>query len=155
MSDSQFMKLRRRQLDRAFMARLAEAPAFKRGYIREIRDSLGVTTTQLAKKLGVSQPAISQLESSEREGSITLKTLARVADALDCKLVYALVPKTSLDDALHERAFGLAKQLITQVDHHMTLEGQKVSPEELETAIVELAEELIRNRDRRIWDERQ
>src|SRR5438045_3983720 len=67
-----------------------------RGWIKAVREALGMTTGQLARKLEISQPSVSAMESSELKGTIELATLRRVADALDCKLVYVLVPNKPL-----------------------------------------------------------
>ena len=63
-----------------------------RGWLRAIREALGMTTGQMAKRLGVSQPRVIALEKDEQRGAVTLETLRRAAEALDCTLVYALAP---------------------------------------------------------------
>src|SRR5688572_16631363 len=68
-----------------------------RGWIRAIREALGMTTAQLATRLGVRQPSVVAIEQSEERGSIELATLRRAAEALNCSLVYALVPKQPLE----------------------------------------------------------
>lgn len=68
------------------------------GWIRTVRESLGLSTTQTAKRLGVSQPRIIALERGEIKGSLTLQTLKKVARALDCTLVYALVPNQRFEN---------------------------------------------------------
>ena len=71
-----------------------------RGWIKALREALGMSTAQLAKRLGIKQPSLVALEQSEAKGTIELATLRRVAEALDCTLVYALVPKqTAGNDA--------------------------------------------------------
>src|SRR5229473_4252166 len=75
-----------------------------RGWIKAIRESLGMTTAQLAKRLGVKQPSVVALEQSEAKGTIELATLRRVAEALDCTLVYAFVPNQPLETTLRDQA---------------------------------------------------
>src|SRR5437660_8273409 len=75
-----------------------------RGWIRAIREALGLTTQQVARRLGIKQPSAVALEQSEAKGSIELATLRRVADALGCTLVYAFVPKKSLEETVRARA---------------------------------------------------
>src|SRR5271168_4978205 len=87
-----------------------------KGWIRAIRDALGMTTAQLARRLGVSQPRIVELEKSEVTGSVTLKTLQRAAEALGCRLVYALVPEKPLAETVRERANHVAKGQIAAVE---------------------------------------
>ena len=97
-----------------------------RGWIKAVRDALGMTTAQLAARLGVSQPAVVLLEQSEAEGHIKLDTLQRAAAALDCRLVYALVPNQPLEHRVQARQREIAERQITAVEHSMTLENQSV-----------------------------
>jgi len=83
------------QLDSALAgfhaARSAPRPA--QGWIRAIREVLGVSSGELGRILGVSRQLPLQFEKAEAEDSITLKSLRAVANALDCDLVYALTPR--------------------------------------------------------------
>ena len=64
------------QLDKRF-AKLKpltnEAARPSRGWIRAIREALGMTTGQLAKRLGVHQPRVIELERGEATGNCTVK----------------------------------------------------------------------------------
>ena len=73
-----------------------------------IRDALGMTTAQFGRRLGVSQPRIIELEKSEVTGNVTLHTLQRAAEVLNCRLVYALVPERPLAEIVNERAALIA-----------------------------------------------
>src|SRR5487761_199273 len=87
----------RRQLDDRFAA-LPSAEWFAaptRGWIKAIREALGMSSEQLAKRLGVKQPTVAAIERSETRGTIELATLRRAAEALDCTLVYALASDLS------------------------------------------------------------
>jgi DNA-binding XRE family transcriptional regulator len=59
-----------------------------RPLIKALREALGMSTAQLAKRLGIKQPSLVALEQSQAKGTIELATLQRVAEALDCTLVY-------------------------------------------------------------------
>lgn len=132
---------------------LSNAPRPSRGWIRAIREALGMTTRQLAKRLGMQQPSLTELEKSEADGNITLKSLERVAEALGCRLVYALVPVKPLTQTIEERASHVARQKLAAVEQTMRLEDQEVhlstSQKETERRLVE---ELLR-RPARLWDE--
>ena len=112
-----------------------------RGWIRAIREALGLTTQQLARRLGIKQPSAVALEQSEVKGSIELATLRRVADALDCTLVYAFVPKKPLEETVRVRARHFLRRRRAPVEHSMLLEDQKVQgkaeEERLEEALRE------------------
>ena len=143
------------QLDKRLLALrpLAETGRPSRGWIRAIRETLGMTTRQMAVRFGVSQPRIIKLEKGEVDGSITLDSLERAAQALGCRLVYALVPEKPLGDTLRERALLIADRQLASVEQTMRLEDQGVPGEDRQDeARQRLVEELLR-RPARLWDE--
>jgi predicted DNA-binding mobile mystery protein A len=145
-------ELQRRQLDRMFETiprdLLLHRPA--RGWIRELREALGISAAELARRLGVSRATVTQMERDERAGAITLKRLERAAEALECSLGYVLIPKRPLGDIVRARAHEVASRLIGQVDQSMTLEAQATSAEERTRVIDDLAADLVR-RGRSLW----
>jgi predicted DNA-binding mobile mystery protein A len=120
------------------------------GWIRAIRQSLGVTAAVLGRRLKVKQQSASDLETSEKAGTITLASLRRAAAALDADFVYALVPRRSLRETIAMRARDLAKKRIAPVAHSMRLEAQGLSDKEIAEQVEELARELER-RPRDLW----
>ena len=147
--------LRRKQLDRTLgrVAKAFESPRPRRGWIREIRESLGMSARQLGSRIGVSQPTVAEFEKREVGGAITLGTLERVASALDCRLVYALVPRGSLDEMVKTRARLVAIRTLEGVEHTMRLEDQASVGLERRLRIEHEAEVLLRSRLRELWDE--
>ena len=149
------MKAAIRHLDKRFTAfrPLARNSRPPKGWVRAVRDALGMTTAQLARRLGVSQPRIVELEQSEMSGSVTLHTLQRAAEALGCRLVYALVPERPLAEIVRERAEIVAERQAGAVEHTMRLENQAVQSKR---ARKELHRQLIENllrRPARLWDD--
>lgn len=110
-----------------------------RGWVRAIRDALGMSTRELAARLNVTSSYISKLEANEASGAITLETLQRAADALGCRLEYTLVPQRPLDEMVMDQARRKARSLLAPVSHSMALEDQGV---EMDDAIEELARDL-------------
>ena len=130
------------------MSRLA--PPMK-GWIRAIRTALGMTADQLANRLGIKQPTLHRLEQSEAKGSIELATLRRVAAALDCTLVYAYVPKQTLEETVRARARSFSRRRFAPVEHSMLLEDQKV--ESRAQAEDERVNEVLRKiRPSKLWE---
>lgn len=124
-----------------------------KGWLRAVRDALGMTTKQLGRRLGVSQPRIVELEQSEANGTVTLNTLQRAAEALGCRLVYALVPEKPLADTVRERAELLARRRQAAVEHTMRLEDQAVKDNRVARALHgQIIEDLLQ-RPARLWDE--
>jgi predicted DNA-binding mobile mystery protein A len=101
-----------------------------------------MSTAQLARRLGIKQPSVVALEQSEAKGTIELATLRRVAEALDCTVIYALVPNKPLESMVRERARGIARRRLTAIEHSMLLEDQAVTGKDLEARIEKLAGEI-------------
>lgn len=147
--------LRRSQLDRilAVVGKAFDTPRPRRGWIREIRDSLGMSARQLGARVGVSQSTLAVFERREVEGTITLQSLERVAEALDCRLVYAFVPRESLDAMVRHRALQVASGIVDGVAHTMRLEDQSESPQGRRQRIEQEADHLVQVHLRQLWDE--
>ena len=151
MNKARSASLSRRRLDERLQgfARIPHVEVPGRGWIKAIRESLGMTTTQLAKRLGISQPSVIALEQSEAKRTIELASLHRVAEALDCRLVYALVPKTTLELAVREKALAFDRRRRAPVEHSMLLENQGVNERASDVTVDEIVRET---NPRRFWD---
>jgi len=141
----------RSQLDKRFIE-LGSAKRYTppvRGWIKAIRAALGMSTAQLAKRLGIKQPSLVELEQSEAKGSIELATLRRVAEALDCTLVYALVPNKPLEAIVRNRARAFMRRRREPVEHSMLLEDQKVKGKDADARL----DDIVRETNPRLfWD---
>jgi predicted DNA-binding mobile mystery protein A len=127
------------------------------GWIKAVRGALGMNTRQLAERVGVEQSNITRLEEREPSGKVTLERLAKAADAMNCRLIYAIVPNdrySDLDAIIDERARDLAQQLVRTTEHSMRLEKQGASDDDLAKEVHSLANELKSKMDSRIWGER-
>jgi len=141
----------RSRLDARLVAyrRLVDEPRPHRGWIRAIRDALGMSGAELAARMGVSQQSIPDIEQSEAAGTVKLATLHRAARALDCDLVYVLVPRHPLDEAVRAQARRRAEALLGRVAHHSRLEDQSVDYAGFASQVDDLAARLV---DRRgLW----
>jgi len=105
-----------------------------------------MSSTELAARLGVSQQSIPGLERSELQDTIKLETLRRVANALDCDLVYFLLPRAKLNDAVMVQARRKAAHLLAPVAHHSRLEDQTLTNDDTEAQIEDLAARFIDHR---------
>lgn len=122
-----------------------------KGWIRAIRDALGMSGAQLGRRMGVKAQSVADIEKSEASGTIQLKTLRRVAEALDCSVVYALIPKSSLEDMVQGRAREIARNELVRIAHTMDLEAQGVSPKKREEQIETYIQDHLRERD--LWED--
>lgn len=122
------------------------------GWIRSIRKAIGMNTRQLSERIGITRQSTSQLEINELNDSISLKTLRRAAEAMNCKLVYAIIPiQGSLETIVEKQAYKKAKKIVEPVHHTMLLEAQEVG--NLKTKIVETTTELANNINSRLWNQ--
>ena len=123
------------------------------GWIKTIRTGIGMSLEQLGKKLSVTKQAIQDIENRERDGSITIKSMHEIANSLDMKFVYAIVPKNgSLDEMIDNRALEIAKVIVQRTSNTMKLEDQENSKERIQKAIKERAEEIINKTPKILWD---
>jgi len=145
-------QLARKQLDERLARIRSSAVLFdrpRRGWLATLRRSLGMPQAYLARRMGVSRQAISQLEKREVDGSITLAALEQAAEALGGRLVYAVVPNQPLRTTLSARALELAAKITGTVRHTMRLEDQE--PEsDLQQRTRDIAEDLL-EAPSRLW----
>lgn len=110
-----------------------------------------MSTAELAERMDVTQQNVSELERNEMRETIKLDTLRRAAAALDCELVYALVPRTTLEDSVRAQAMTKASALLGPVAHHSRLEDQSLGVDDTDAQLDEFAARLIDKRG--LWSE--
>jgi predicted DNA-binding mobile mystery protein A len=153
MNRRQAAALGRRSLDRVLAPyRKAATRRPPKGWIRAIRDALGMTAEQLADRMQITQPSVQRLEISEAEDTIQLKTLKRAAEALGCELVYALVPRQTLRETYDLAARKVALRELGRISHSMALEDQAVEDEDDDERLRRFIAEELDPRD--IWARR-
>ena len=143
----------RRLLDRrlkALMGQDLRAPG--PGWVRPIREALGVTAQQLARMLDVDVSTVLKLEKRESSGKVTLEVLERVARALRCRLVYAIVPETTLEEIVTKQARAVAERMIARAAHSMGLEAQATDAVERERQCDDLARQIKEEMKSVLWD---
>jgi predicted DNA-binding mobile mystery protein A len=150
---NRFDDLRLRQLDSALrtVREVGSRPVPRGGWIRTIREALGMSLRQLATRAGLSKTATASIERNEAKGVARLESLHRLAEAMDCELVYAVVPRSSLRDVIGSEARRAAEQMVGRVADSMALEAQETSQPERERLVAELAGRLRANPSE-LWD---
>jgi predicted DNA-binding mobile mystery protein A len=144
----EYAALRAKQLDRALapFKPAAQVSRPRLGWLKAIRQALGVSSTELARRLGTSRQRPLQIEMAEAEDRITLKSLRAAANALDCDLVYALVPRISLQELQGQRLRDEATERVLSIEHSMALEDQAVG--DVEAAIAAEMRDAVKPRRR-------
>ena len=124
------------------------------GWLRAIREALGMTSAVLARRLGVTASGARKLEQAEAADAITLGTLRRVAEALDCDLQYALVPRRPLREMRRQQALQLAQRCQQDAGRTMALEAQAVASPSVaaQEQLEAMAQDILRTSGTRLWD---
>ena len=123
------------------------------GWIKAIRNGIGMTMEQLGKKLSITKQGVMDIEKREKEGAITIKSLQEIAKAMDMKLVYGFVPNEGdLEQMIETRALEIATKIVERTSNTMKLEDQANSKERIEKAIKERASEIINKTPKILWD---
>ena len=150
-----FQNMRFQQIEKSLdfwrSAELALRP--EQGWIRTIRTSLGMSLSILGQRLEITGAGVSKLEKSEASGAITLNSLRRVAEALDCELQYALVPKISLKDTKERQAIKKAHEHIDAVSHSMMLSGKEVDHPSRQLIFEELVKGFLDGSGKVLWSD--
>ena len=147
--------LARKHLDRVFddvrIDAIRQRPP--KGWIRAIRDALGLTARQLASRMGRTHSVLVRLERSEVADAITLGSLRAAAEAMDCTLVYAIVPNRSLTETARARATSIADAQLSRMHHTMRLEDQALTRDDLVEERTRLIEGILARGGSRLWEE--
>jgi len=144
----------RQQLDKKLQnfADLKDSPPPMKGWIRAIRDALGMTGEQLARRIGVQKQRVAALEKAEVEGKATINSMKKAAEAMDCVFVYALVPRDSLEANVQRHARKYAEKIHSAIQHSMVLEEQGLTADENGQGMKENADKFVRETAKEIWD---
>lgn len=136
----------------AVSAQVITAPP--EGWLRTARKALNMSGAQLARKIGATRSLVAQAERNELAGTVSLKTLQQMAQAMGCRFVYAIVPaKGTADDLIANRAKEKARKLVEQAGKHMALEAQSLSPHQMQYEIERLQRQIITDLPSDLWDD--
>lgn len=129
----------------------------REGWIKTVRKALGMTAPQLAKRLGVTRASVYKTEKAEQAGGITLKRMADVAEAMDCRFIYTIVPDyagaTTIEEFIEYKAKKLASAIIKKTNTNMALEAQDLPFDQIEKEHDRLTQEILRTRPSDIWND--
>ena len=150
----EYSKLKLKQVEALVQPfrRLSRATVPRGGWVRAIREALGMSAKQLGARVRVTRQTIESFERSEAQGKITLDSLNRLAKALGCRVVYALVPEKPLSEIQHDRARAAADALLKTAAHSMKLEAQSVDEKEQQRQRDRMAEALLHGNPKKLWE---
>ena len=134
-----------------FQTRDVPIPVY--GWINTIRTALNMTMAQLGRKLNITRQGVKRIEESEASGTITINSMKKVAQAMDLKFVYALIPRDgSINDLIEVKANKLARKIVLRTHQNMKLEDQAVDDEKIKKTINQLTDEIKQEMRRSLWD---
>lgn len=148
-------KVVREQLDKrlTFLRDFALYGIPQQGWIKTIREALGLSTKQLGKKTGLDQSRISRLENAEKDGNLKLSSLRKIAEGLNMKFIYGFVPEATLQQTVRVQAKKIALKRLAQLSDTMRLEKQGLSREEQEKALEDMIEKILIDQPKNFWDD--
>lgn len=146
--------LRRKQLD-SFFKGLKSFSLLRpqKGWIKEVREALGMSMPDLASRMGTIKQRISRIEKDELTGKVTIASIEKAAHAMDCDFVYFLVPRTSLEKTIDLQAHKVAEEMINDINNSMKLEDQSLSAKNKKDAVETLKKKILSENFNTIWRE--
>ena len=146
----QIQQLNTKMLAYASLQKVAPPPT---GWIKAIRNAIGMSMLQLGNRLSITKQSVQDMERREKDGSITIKALREAARALDMQLVYGFVPNDgSLELLIERKAKKLATQIVMRTNNTMKLEAQENTKQRIEKAIQERTTIIKTEMPKTLWD---
>ncbi len=146
----QIQQLNSKMLAFTSLQKVATPPT---GWIKAIRNAIGMSMQQLGKRLSITKQSVQDIERREKDGSITIKALRETAKALDMHLVYGFVPMDgSLEELIDRKAKELATQIVLRTNNTMKLEDQENTKQRIGKAIQERTIAIKNEMPKTLWD---
>lgn len=123
------------------------------GWICTIRKALGMSAAALARRLGKTRALVSNTEKAELDGGVTLKTMQTMAEAMNCRFVYAIVPENEIEDIISAQAQNKAQKQVAETSKHMALEDQSLTQKQLKFEVERLKQEMLKKLPPDFWDD--
>lgn len=122
------------------------------GWICTVRKALGMSAAALARRLNKTRALVSNTEKAEIDGNVTLKTMTSMAEAMNCRFLYAVVPKENVEDILTKRAQKKASQIVLKSSSHMALENQTLNQKQIDFEIERITSDMLKNQPFDFWN---
>jgi predicted DNA-binding mobile mystery protein A len=122
------------------------------GWLRTVRNALGMSGAEVAKKMRVTRARVTQAEHAELSGSITLKSMQATAEAMGCRFVYAIVPASGrIEDLIIAQARKKATAIVGTASKHMALENQTLPDDKIAQEVERLTREIAQEMPADFW----
>lgn len=123
------------------------------GWLRTARKALGMTGPQLASRLGISKVQIAKTEKREIDEGVTLQTMKKMAEAMNCRFIYAVVPEQEIEQVIRAQAVKKAKERVKAADTQMAFENQALDKERRDAQIERIANEIMDKMPSDLWND--
>lgn len=120
--------------------------------IKQMREALGMTQSQLAQRAGISQSRLAQIEGNPDQ-DLQVSTLKKLSAALGCHLLEALVPNQEISKTLDEKAGRVAAKLMRISSGNAALELQLPQKAYLDFQFKQMKEEILSKYRKDLWKE--
>jgi predicted DNA-binding mobile mystery protein A len=149
-------KLMREQLDKrlSFLKSFASFEASRQGWVKTIREALGMSAKELGKRVGLDQSRVSRLENAEKAGDLKLSSLHKIAKGLKMRFVYGFVPENSLEEMVQAQARAIAVKRMKRLHDTMSLEKQELSGDEQQKALKDMIEKILVEQPKDFWSDK-
>ena len=146
------IKQYRENVNRA-RAQVAGLSVPSEGWLRTVRKALDMSGAQLGRRMGITRGAVSNNEKAELSGSMTIKTMQQMAEAMGCRFVYTIVPEGDIEDIVRAQALEKARAQVKEASIQMALEDQALSKSKLNAEIERLANEMVDKGNSDLWND--
>jgi predicted DNA-binding mobile mystery protein A len=151
--------MKKRHINRLKLEHISEAIAKRELFnspllgqrIKSAREALGMSQAQLAKRISVTQQAVTKIEN--HAGTASIKTLEKILSALGIELMFALTSAETLEQKLYNRALEKARSLVKRAHANMAMERQHPGEKKYEEQVKKLADEIAANPDYSLWED--
>ena len=124
------------------------------GWLRTVRNALGMSGAEVGKRLGVTRARVTQAEHAELTGGVTLKSMQTAAEAMGCRFVYAIIPSSGrIDDIITAQARKKAAAIVGTASQHMALENQKLPDARIAEEVERLTREIAKEMPSDFWSD--
>ena len=79
----------------------------------------------------------------------------KMAEAMNCQFVYAIVPNDRIETVVYQRALKKARAQVKEASVHMALEDQALNKQQLEQQIERLAQNLMEQMSADLWNDHE
>jgi len=110
----------------------------------------GLTTAEIARRTGISQPTVYRILSGQSQ-HVQLDHIIKIGRLLGCSLQWDAV--LSEEDLITAQADRKAEKAVRMLQGTSGLEGQGLSPKELDRIRKKTKRKILSGSDRKIWRE--